>query len=98
MPSNFDDIFKAAKGDTPKPAEKPPEKPKAKAKPKTPEAESPSPKPDPWAELTPEKKEPTIRLNVDIPIALNDKLADKARELRKSKSDLVRELLKWALE
>jgi hypothetical protein len=58
----------------------------------------PSAKPGPWAELAPEEKEATIRLNVDIPIALNDALADKARELRTSKSELVRKLLEWALK
>jgi hypothetical protein len=57
-----------------------------------------SAKPDPWAELAPEEREATIRLNVDIPIALNDALADKARELRTSKSELVRKLLEWALK
>lgn len=91
MASNFDDIFAAASN---KPAEKPP----AKKQSKTPKRDTPSAKPDPWAALEPEAKEATIRLNVDIPISLDDKLKDKARDLRKSKSDLVRELLKWALE
>jgi hypothetical protein len=48
--------------------------------------------------MQPEEKAATIRLNVDIPIGLNDKLAERARTLRTSKSDLVRKLLEWALE
>lgn len=52
---------------------------------------------NPWADLEAAEREPTIRLNLDIPLALNDKLADKARRLRKSKADLVRHLLEWAL-
>lgn len=98
MATDFDDIFAAASG---KPAEQPKqttEKTSAKKRAETRQPDSLPSKPDPWAELEPSQKEATIRLNVDIPIALNDKLADKARKLRKSKSDLVRELLKWALE
>lgn len=83
MATNFDDIFGAAKG-------KPSPSPQAKA--------TPPGKPDPWADMAPEEKEPTVRLNVDIPVSLNDALADKARKLRKPKTELVRELLKWALE
>lgn len=51
----------------------------------------------PWADLKGPEREPTIRLNVDIPISLNDRLAAKARELRKPKTELVRHLLEWAL-
>lgn len=51
----------------------------------------------PWSDLTPEEKEATVRLNVDIPVSLNDLLAEKARKLRKPKTELVRRLLQWAL-
>lgn len=85
MATNFDDIFGAAKG-------KPSPPPKAKA------TDTLQGKPDPWAGMATEEKEATIRLNVDIPVSLNDALADKARKLRKPKTELVRELLKWALE
>lgn len=55
-------------------------------------------KADPWADLEPPEREATIRLNVDIPISLNDRLAEKARKLRKPKTELVRRLLEWALD
>jgi len=93
MATNFDDIFNAAKQ-----PDKPAEQPKNKQPTSQPNAQPLPPKPDPWAEMQPEEKEATIRLNVDIPIGLNDKLAEKARALRTSKSDLVRKLLEWALE
>jgi len=48
--------------------------------------------------MEPEAKEPTVRLNVDIPISLNDLLGAKARKLRKPKTELVRRLLEWALD
>lgn len=57
-----------------------------------------SEKADPWADLETPEREATIRLNVDIPIALNDRLAEKARKLRKPKTELVRRLLEWALD
>ena len=57
-----------------------------------------NPTSNPWAELKADEREPTIRLNVDIPLALNDKLAEKARKLRKPKTELVRRLLEWALD
>ena len=95
MATNFDDIFSAAK--QPEQAAKQPQtkKPTSQSKPTPKEL---PPKPDPWAEMQPEEKAATIRLNVDIPIGLNDKLAERARTLRTSKSDLVRKLLEWALE
>lgn len=59
----------------------------------------PNPKPkNPWADLQPIEREATVRLNVDIAVSLNDKLAEKARQLRKPKTELVRHLLEWALE
>jgi hypothetical protein len=51
----------------------------------------------PWKGLKPEEREPKVRLNVDIDEDLNDLLAEKARKLKKSKSELVRVLLKWSL-
>jgi len=95
MATNFDDIFSAAKQ-----PEQATEQPKIKKSASKPQAtpKEPPPKPDPWAEMQPEEKEATIRLNVDIPVGLNDKLAERARNLRTSKSDLVRKLLEWALE
>lgn len=50
-----------------------------------------------WNDLEPEAKEATVRLNVDIPISLNDKLAGKARKLRQPKTELVRKLIEWAM-
>jgi hypothetical protein len=64
--------------------------------PQTPPASLPSS--TPWADLEPVAKEATVRLNVDIPISLNDLLAAKARKLRKPKTELVRRLLEWALD
>lgn len=91
MATDFDDIFNAAK-------RKPnPQTPTPKPN-QSDDADQPTRSPDPWAEMETVEREATIRLNVDIPIGLNDKLADKARALRKTKSELVRELLKWALE
>lgn len=85
----WDDIFSAAKpGD--KPA-KPPASPAPAPAPATGRSETP------WADLEPPEKEATVRLNVDIPISVNDALADKARQLRKPKTELVRKLLEWAL-
>lgn len=95
MATNFDDIFNAAK--QPEPAAEQPKTKKPVSQPRA-KPQALPPKPDPWAELQPEAKEATIRLNVDIPVGLNDKLAEKARILRTSKSDLVRKLLDWALE
>lgn len=44
------------------------------------------------------EREPTIRLNIDIPVSGNDRLAEKARKLSKPKTELVRRLLEWALD
>lgn len=60
--------------------------------------ENPTPKAAPWSGIEATEREPTIRLNVDIPLSLNDKLAEKARRLRKPKTELVRRLLEWALD
>ena len=94
MAEKWDDIFSAAK-------QQPTEEETAVASPpptaKAP-APQPQPSPTPWTDMEPEAKEPTIRLNVDIPISLNDLLTAKARRLRKPKTELVRRLLEWALE
>lgn len=55
-------------------------------------------KSDPWGDIEVPDREPTIRLNVDIPVSLNDRLAEKARKLRKPKTELVRHLLEWVLD
>lgn len=88
MSDKWSDIFSAAKAqhNTPEP-EGPPE----------PEAKESSLMGSPWADLEPEAREASVRLNVDIPVSLNDKLAAKARQLRKPKTELVRRLLDWAL-
>lgn len=111
MTEKWDDIFSFAKG-TPvaeAPPTEPAPQPKADPKPKA-KASSPppkaiaktSPKPaateSPWGDLEPEDREATVRLNVDIPVSLNDALAAKARRLRKPKTELVRRLLEWALD
>lgn len=77
------------------PSQTPVNKPKSEH---TPKASKSTTKSDPWSGLKPPEKEPTVRLNVDIPISLNDKLADKARQLRQPKTELVRKLLDWALD
>ena len=46
----------------------------------------------------PPEREPTVRLNGDIPVALNEALAAKARKYRIPKTELVRRLLKHGLE
>lgn len=91
--TDFDEILGLAKpGKTPKPKT---EKPPAVTQP---ESQGRSPKQDaPWSDIEPPNKEPSVRLNVDIPISLNDALAAKARQLRKPKTELVRKLLEWAL-
>ena len=48
----------------------------------------------PWEGLEPEKRELKVRFYVDIDQDLNCLLTEKARELKKSKSELVRLLLK----
>jgi hypothetical protein len=52
----------------------------------------------PWEGLEPEERKPKVRLNVDIDEDLNDLLVEKARKLKKSKSELVRVLLEWSLD
>lgn len=90
----WDDIFSAAK-------QHPTEEEATVATP-SPTAKAPTPQPRPaaapWTDMEPEAKEPTVRLNVDIPISLNDLLSAKARRLRKPKTELVRRLLEWALD
>ncbi|NEQ29613.1 MAG: hypothetical protein F6K04_01220 [Leptolyngbya sp. SIO4C5] len=99
MIEKWDDIFSAAQGKAePSSEPDPPAKPKATPKSKPPRAARPAAKASPWADLEPEGKEPTVRLNVDISLSLNDRLAEKARKLRKPKSELVRRLLEWALD
>lgn len=98
MAEKWDDIFSAAQG-SPSPSPEP-EAPAAppEAKPKKQRGSKVEPKTTPWADLEPDAKEATVRLNVDIPISLNDQLAEKARRLRKPKTELVRRLLEWALD
>ena len=82
----FDDIFSAAQHSPDSGANQ------------TEPASSPTEKPsNPWDALTPPEKEATKRLNVDIPLSLDDLLSEKARQLRKPKTELVRRLLEWAL-
>ena len=50
-----------------------------------------------WEGLEPEERRPKIRINVDVDVDLNDRLAEKARKLNKSKSELIRVLLDRAL-
>lgn len=103
MIEKWDDIFSAAQNQAPPSpeveADSQIETPKAKPKAQPKQSRQPQGvvKATPWGDLQPEAKEPTVRLNVDIPISLNDKLAEKARELRKPKTELVRRLLEWAL-
>jgi hypothetical protein len=108
----FDDIFNAVKSQEPEPTVEPsgetiaePATPKASkggkrspVKEDKPQEAKPQTKAmDFWNDLEPEAKEATVRLNVDIPISLNDKLAEKARRLRQPKTELVRKLIEWAM-
>lgn len=96
MTSNkFDDIFGAAKQSKPSKQDEPADKPKAQPS-KT--AKPSEPAKSPWSQFEPQEKEATIRLNVDIPISMNDRLADKARQYRIPKTELVRRLLEWSLD
>ena len=51
-----------------------------------------------WEGLEPEERRPKIRINVDVDVDLNDRLAEKARKLNKSKSEIIRVLLDRALD
>ncbi|PSO62347.1 MAG: hypothetical protein BRC39_06225 [Cyanobacteria bacterium QH_7_48_89] len=51
-----------------------------------------------WEGLEPEERRPKIRINVDVDVNLNDRLAEKARKLNKSKSEIIRVLLDRALD
>jgi hypothetical protein len=81
-------------GESAVPTPPPPESPKLEPT----GTDNPTPKVTPWSDMEATEREPTIRLNVDIPLSLNDKLAEKARRLRKPKTELVRRLLEWALD
>jgi Ribbon-helix-helix protein, copG family len=50
-----------------------------------------------WQEVL-EPKVRKVRLGLDIPEDLDNQLTQKARELKQSKSELVRKLIKWGLE
>lgn len=101
--SRFDkllgDVQKVGKAEAP-PAEsegKAAKKPAAaKAKPKKESAEDV--RSQFWEEQAGPEKVPTIRLNCDIPVDLDEKLAAKARALRVSKSKLVREMITFMLD
>jgi hypothetical protein len=88
MAEKWDDIFSAASGK----GDKPPKQDEAKPEQPTGKAAGP------WDDLQPPEKEPTVRLNVDISVRLNDALTTKARQLRKPKTEVVRKLLEWALD
>lgn len=90
MATNFNDIFSAA-GQTAAANTK-----TSPSKKKTPP--NPTTKADPWGGIDAPEKQATVRLNVDIDISLNEKLAAKAREKGVPKTELVRKLLEWALE
>ncbi|WP_373544687.1 ribbon-helix-helix protein, CopG family [Chamaesiphon sp.] len=50
-----------------------------------------------WQEvLTPKVRK--VRLGLDISEDLDNQLTEKAKELKQSKSELVRKLIKWGLE
>ena len=93
--SRFDDILSAASNliveDEPQPVSKPSSKSPAEVS----ELKSDPEAKDFWLDL--EDREDRIRLNLDIPNALNDKLSERAKKLGQSKSVLVRRLIEWAL-
>jgi hypothetical protein len=98
--SRFDDIFDAV---TSEPKQPTPATPKAKVAkkqaPENPPAQLANPNSshvnDFWSSMDNADK---IRLNVDIPIPLNERLSAKAKKLKQTKSELVRRLIEWALE
>lgn len=100
MTSNkFDDIFGAARQNKPEPTVEPIEKSVAKPKAQSSKSSNqPAPTKSPWSQFEPQEKEPTVRLNVDISISMNDRLAEKARQYRIPKTELVRRLLEWSLD
>jgi predicted HicB family RNase H-like nuclease len=51
-----------------------------------------------WEGVEPEERKPKVRLNVDISENLHDRLVEKARKLKKTKSELLRVLLDRALD
>lgn len=93
--SRFDDIFSAASNlevrDEPVPKSKPP-----KSSTKSPQQKTNTKPKDFWSNL--EDKDDRIRLNVDIPNELNERLSAKAKELGQPKTVLVRRLIEWALD
>ncbi|HEY9659126.1 MAG TPA: hypothetical protein V6C65_11785 [Allocoleopsis sp.] len=96
----FDEFLNSAQSARSKPVDKKQPPTEEKARRSQPKNEEPSvqQKASPWADLQSPEKTATVRLNVDIPIELNDRLAEKARQLRKPKTELVRRLLEWALK
>jgi hypothetical protein len=111
MSDRFDDIFEAVSStsDTPDPSPV-----KKLRKSVSGSKKEPNPKKEPDSESDTKKESPTsslvdsfwssidnpdtIRLNVDIPLPLNDRLSAKAKSLKQSKSELVRRLLEWVLD
>ena len=69
---------------------------KARTSKKTPTAKSKAA--SPWDGLEVQKRDPTVRLNLDIKESLNDELIDRARQYRITKAELVRRLLEWGLD
>ena len=51
-----------------------------------------------WEGVEPEERKPKVRINVDIDEDLNDRLVEKARKLKKSKSEIIRVLLDRTLD
>jgi hypothetical protein len=103
MSDRFDDIFDAVASKEPvvsKPGKSPsdssPVKKSKKMVTEQKEVQPPTSQVDAfWSSLD---NPDTIRLNVDIPLPLNDRLSAKAKTLKQSKSELVRRLLEWALD
>jgi hypothetical protein len=94
----FDDIFDAVSSETKKSGQSATDQPKAevgkkKTNSKSKQVEN-SQVDDFWSSMN---KPDTIRLNIDISIALNKRLSAKAKKLNQTKAELVRRLIEWSL-
>jgi hypothetical protein len=95
----FDDIFDAVSSETKKSGQSATDQPKTEVgKKKTTNSKSKqvenSQVDDFWSSMN---KPDTIRLNIDISIALNKRLSAKAKKLNQTKAELVRRLIEWSL-
>ena len=86
--SRFDDILGAAG------------KQQGKASPVNEEADrnSNDARTDFWSAMEKPERSPTIKLSVSVPLALNERIEEKARSLGVSKNELINKMLEYLLE